>query len=597
MKINRCISCAKEIENYPCPYCGFDRTAYQQPEYALPCDTVLHGRYLIGKVLGQGGFGITYVGWDLALEIKVAIKEYYPNGQVTRSASGTALNWYTNVQSKALQQNGMESFLKEARKMAKVEQIQEVVRVRDTFVENETAYIIMDFVEGQTLKSYLEKNGVLTWDEAQKIFFPVVSAMEQVHKAGIIHRDISPDNLMLLSNGGVKILDLGAAKDLTVNSGVSSMQVIKGGFSPIEQYSQSGSSGPWTDVYAMAATIYYTLTGTLPPAAVDRLDTDGLNWDLPQLKALPKNILQALQKAMVVSAQKRTQSMDELLKQVQEVPKQKTEKRKQPQKEKLAASEPKKKINFIRMGIIAAGIAAVGLAILIWPNGKVPDKQTRNPERLAEESTVCPPTVETTSDAEQIEPGVNIQWTLVDGILTISGSGEMEDYGERDNMAPWLEDDELRATIKKVVVEEGVTYIGTCSFYSLKRLKTVDIADSVTEIGDWAFTYCELLNNVKLPAELEQVGVAAFLMCTALPNITIPETVSRIKSNAFNYSDITNAVLSGNCKFSADSFPKYADVRQKNIDRNSGPCGANAVWTLSDTGLLTIAGTGEMQAL
>lgn len=322
MEINRCISCESEIQHYPCPHCGFDVVGYQQKEYALPCNTILHGRYLIGKVLGEGGFGITYVGWDLALEIKVAIKEFYPNGQVSRSTTNANLIWYTTPQAIALKQGGMETFMKEARKMAKVEKIPEVVRVRDTFAENETAYIIMDFVEGETLKSRLENHGALSWDAAQKIFFRVIYAMEQVHQMGIIHRDLSPDNLMLLPDGGVNILDLGAAKDLSVRSGLSSMLVAKAGFSPIEQYIERGGSGTWTDVYAVAATMYYTLTGQCPPPAPDRMNAtfegkeDPLRWDLPQIKALPKNVVNGLKNALKISAKERTQTMEQLREQL-----------------------------------------------------------------------------------------------------------------------------------------------------------------------------------------------------------------------------------------------------------------------------------------
>ena len=302
----------EEIQGYPCPHCGFDPRSVKGIEYALPMGTILAGKYLVGRVLGQGGFGITYVGWDIALERKVAIKEYYPSGQVSRNPGSRGLTWYTSVQSQQAKQNGTQMFLKEARKMSKVDDIPNVVRVRDLFQENETAYIVMDFVEGETLKARLEKTGPLPWEQAKGIFLPAIQAMEQVHQAGLVHRDISPDNLMLTPDGKVKILDLGAAKDLSVNNGASSMQVAKGGFSPFEQYTQRGSSGPWTDVYAMAATVYYTLTGKLPPVATDRVVEDTISWEEPGLKALSAQALEALQKAMVISAKNRMQSMEEL---------------------------------------------------------------------------------------------------------------------------------------------------------------------------------------------------------------------------------------------------------------------------------------------
>ena len=312
MELNKCFGCMEEIQGYPCPHCGFDPRSVKGIEYALPMGTILAGKYLVGRVLGQGGFGITYVGWDIALERKVAIKEYYPSGQVSRNPGSRGLTWYTRVQSQQAKRNGMEMFLKEARKMSKLDDIPNVVRVRELFQENETAYIVMDFVEGETLKARLEKTGPLPWEQAKGIFLPAIQAMEQVHKAGLVHRDISPDNLMLTPGGKVKILDLGAAKDLSVNNGASSMQVAKGGFSPFEQYTQRGSSGPWTDVYAMAATVYYTLTGKLPPVATDRVVEDTISWEEPGLKALSAQALEALQKAMVISAKTRMQSMEEL---------------------------------------------------------------------------------------------------------------------------------------------------------------------------------------------------------------------------------------------------------------------------------------------
>ena len=314
MELSKCLGCMEQFRGYPCPECGFDPRKVTGTEYALPLQTILAGKYMVGRVLGQGGFGITYIGWDIALERKVAIKEYYPSGQVSRSPGTRILTWYTSPNARNARQEGMQMFLKEARKMARLDEIPGVVKVRDLFQENETAYIIMDFVEGQTLKSLLQKGGPMSWEQAKEIFRPAIQAMEQVHQAGLIHRDLSPDNLMLTRNGTVKILDLGAAKDLNINSGASSMQVAKGGYSPLEQYTQRGGSGPWTDVYAMAATIYSTLTGTLPPNSVDRLESDALRWDLPGLQTMPAPALNALKRAMEVRSKDRIQSMAELAK-------------------------------------------------------------------------------------------------------------------------------------------------------------------------------------------------------------------------------------------------------------------------------------------
>lgn len=303
---------------YPCEHCGYDPARACVQPYFLRPGTILYGRYVVGKVLGQGGFGITYIGWNLALDRKVAIKEYFPAGQVMRDPGASCqLQWFTTPQAQWAQSEGLEKFMKEARKMSRVSHIPQVVQVYDLFQENGTAYIVMDFVKGCTLKAQMEADGVLSWDQTKSIFLPLIQAMEKVHQFGIIHRDLSPDNIMLQPDGQAKILDLGAAKDISINSGASSMQVAKAGFSPLEQY-QVGGSGPWTDVYAMAATIYYALTGVVPPAAMDRLDKETIRWDLPGIRALPKPVQQALMRALAVSAQNRTRSMGEFLAQLQE---------------------------------------------------------------------------------------------------------------------------------------------------------------------------------------------------------------------------------------------------------------------------------------
>ena len=312
MELSKCLGCMEDFRGYPCPGCGYDPGQGQKNTFSLPPQTILYGKYLVGRVLGQGGFGITYIGWDIALERKVAIKEYYPSGQVSRVPGTKSLIWSESDPAVAARQDGLEMFLKEARKMSKVDGIPGVVRVLDLFQENGTAYIVMEFIEGVTLKAKLQQTGPLPWEQVRELFLSVVQTMAQVHKAGLVHRDLSPDNIMLLPDGSVKILDLGAAKDLSINSGASSMQVAKSGFSPLEQYTQRGGSGPWTDVYSMVATIYYTLTGKLPPNAIDRMETDTLSWDFPELNQLPTQARETLQKALAVTAKNRLQTMDDL---------------------------------------------------------------------------------------------------------------------------------------------------------------------------------------------------------------------------------------------------------------------------------------------
>ena len=316
MEVRRCMKCMHPLAagETVCPECGRAYGSANAETFALKPGTILEGKYLVGEMLGQGGFGITYIGFDLLLEQKVAIKEYYPmsTGMVSREGHSTVV-WSSAMMGKTGTQKGFDSFLKEARKMAKLGGIPGVVGVKSVFIQNETAYIVMDFIEGETLLKKLQKNGPMDFDNCVKLMTPIMQALAEVHEHGIIHRDISPDNIMVRPDGKLILLDLGAAKDLDIqgnDGGVQSSQMVaKHGFSPIEQYSKSGKVGPWTDIYAMAATIYYCCTGILPPPATDRTIDDTLACQ-PRLTHAQFGILAD---CMRMRPQDRPQSMDTLL--------------------------------------------------------------------------------------------------------------------------------------------------------------------------------------------------------------------------------------------------------------------------------------------
>lgn len=278
--------------------------------FALQPGTILHGRYLVGRMLGQGGFGITYIGYDLPLARKVAIKEYFPASCVFRDSERSAvLQWTPTEEARISQKAGKALFLKEARKMNQVDSIDQVVHILEVFEDNNTAYIVMDYAPGENLAQRVNGSGPVSWQFVQNLLLPVADVMQEVHMIGLIHRDLSPDNLIIQPDGIIKILDLGAAKDLNLHNSTSSMQVAKHGFSPIEQYFQSNEAGPWTDVYSLAATIYFALTGIVPPSAIDRTGGATLRWDLPQFHSVPRPAIRALQKAMALQEKDRYQSM------------------------------------------------------------------------------------------------------------------------------------------------------------------------------------------------------------------------------------------------------------------------------------------------
>lgn len=311
MSTKRCMGCMEELAEWTCvcPHCRYDQTQGSNPEFALPAGSNLHaGKYLVGKVLGQGGFGITYIGLDVPLNMKVAIKEYYPQTMVSRSEGATTLIWHT-----ADRDRGRESFIREAQKMAKINEIPHVAQVKDIFYQNETAYIVMNFIEGETLKSRLERTGPMKEQECKELLQPIMKSLSEAHKLGLVHRDISPDNIMIDKRGQVWLLDMGAAKELdgsisAPNLSESTHLVVRHGFSPIEQFSDSGRVGPWTDVYAMSATIYYCLTGKVPTDSLNRL-TDAA---LPFAESISPSVRQILEKGMALRPEDRIQNMDEL---------------------------------------------------------------------------------------------------------------------------------------------------------------------------------------------------------------------------------------------------------------------------------------------
>lgn len=183
-----------------CPHCGFDRKKYQPNPRCLALHTILAGKYLVGRVLGEGGFGITYIGFDLNMQVPVAIKEYFPVelvGRDTTSMTGDRVLSLSGEKGRTYQA-GLEKYVMEARNVSRFSDMSGVVSVKDFFYENDTAYIVMEFIDGISLKDYMKKKGApLSEEETLTLMRPVLEALQKIHEAGIIHRDISPDNIML----------------------------------------------------------------------------------------------------------------------------------------------------------------------------------------------------------------------------------------------------------------------------------------------------------------------------------------------------------------------------------------------------------------
>ena len=305
-----CMAKAAPVDG-KCPVCGCD-VNIQNALHQLPVNTILNGRYIVGKVLGAGGFGITYIGYDLKLDGKVAIKEYYPSGAANRSMSLTVLPT-TEVKGNPFE-IGKDRFLKEAKTLSEFVGEGNIVTLRDYFEENGTAYIVMEYLEGEDLSHYAKEHGKFELDEALELLEPAMLALDKIHKKGLIHRDISPSNIMVLSDGRVKVLDFGSARLQNASGELSLSIMLKPGYAPAEQYSTHGEQGSWTDVYAMSATIYKLITGKTPPPSTDRILDDTI--ELPSslgVKITPEQEA-ALMRGLALRVPDRTQTMAELAK-------------------------------------------------------------------------------------------------------------------------------------------------------------------------------------------------------------------------------------------------------------------------------------------
>jgi len=308
-----CPSCfAHRPTRDACRECGYPAKSDNRPGVHLMPGTLLFGRYRTGRVLGQGGFGATYLGWDDRLHVKVAIKEFYPSNLISRSPGSASVIAFSDEHARGFAA-GLAKFLDEARLLARLRDIKEIVGVQDFFEENATAYLVMELLEGRTMKKYLaDSGGRIDVRRTLGVLTPIMKALQTIHEQGLIHRDISPDNIFLTNAGERKLLDFGAARQ-AVGQGAGLTVILKPGYAPPEQYANEGKQGPWSDVYALCATIYLALTGKTPPDATARF----MNDRVPKPNELGAALSPAFEKVLLSGLsmrwQERPQSMRDLL--------------------------------------------------------------------------------------------------------------------------------------------------------------------------------------------------------------------------------------------------------------------------------------------
>ncbi len=318
--IKRCMGCMEQFDNDVtiCPYCGHQNQATNNTGMHIVEGTILNQRYIIGKPLGFGGFGVTYIAWDTVLQCKVAIKEYMPSEFATRALNESTVTVFTGDHLEQFQ-SGLEKFREEAIHLAQFNSVDGIVHVYDCISENNTAYIIMELLNGETLSSFLEREGKIPAEKAVQMILPVAEALKLVHQEGIIHYDIAPDNLFLTNDGKIKLIDFGASRFATTQHSRSLSVLIKEGYSPEEQYRSQRKQGAYTDIYALGAVLYHMITGEIPPDALKRknaLSNQKKDLLLPIekfVKDIPENYVMAVYNAMNVQIEDRTQNADQFI--------------------------------------------------------------------------------------------------------------------------------------------------------------------------------------------------------------------------------------------------------------------------------------------
>ncbi|MCM1288474.1 MAG: serine/threonine protein kinase [Clostridium sp.] len=311
----RCMHCMREYDekhiDAGCPHCGYKLGQPPEEPYHLYPETVLNGRYIIGTVLGFGGFGITYKAWDYKLEMVVAIKEYYPAGIVNRVPGTSDVILYTG-RGKDEYKKGLSRFLDETHNMAKFSEHENIVNVYDFFEENNTAYIVMEYLDGISFKEYInQQGGSVDTDTMLNVFLAVANALKELHRNKILHRDISPDNIFICEGTKIKLIDFGAARFSSEEDDTSKSIILKPGFAPPEQYRSKGKQGAWTDVYALGATMYRALTGVLPEESVNRTIEDTLKPANAINPDIPEHISNALSVAMALNEDLRFKTIED----------------------------------------------------------------------------------------------------------------------------------------------------------------------------------------------------------------------------------------------------------------------------------------------
>lgn len=304
-----CMGCMTNIEDNctTCPHCGYDETTLRQESYYLDPGTVVGGKYIVGRVIRYGGYTVTYLGMDAEHNRKVFVKEYLPSDFSSRAEGETEVTIYSGDALEQFEQ-GLTTFLNEANRIQHLNAVEGIAKVYDCVAENDTGYVISEYVEGETLQQILDDGKVFSAEEAKAFIVKILTGLCQVHPLDIIHCDISPETIVVTAEGEIKLMDFGATRYVTTANSKSLAIILKQGYAPEEQYRSRGVRGPWTDVYALGAVMYRMITGKVPVESVDRALLDELKTPTQLGISIPQNIENAMMNALNVYQKDRTPS-------------------------------------------------------------------------------------------------------------------------------------------------------------------------------------------------------------------------------------------------------------------------------------------------
>lgn len=615
-----------------CPHCGFVREdlAARQP-LALPIETILLGKYVIGRVLGMGGFGITYLAYDLTLNRRVAIKEYYPSaltGRLPGSASVAVLSGEKGQEF----QNGARKFYEEAKMISCFNGNPNIISVFEFFYQNNTAYYVMEYLDGTDLATYLQNEGRGISDgKLLYLLDKVTDALMIVHSANLLHRDISPDNIFVCRDGNIKLIDFGSARQYMTQESQSLSVIVKPGFAPIEQYQKKGNQGPWTDIYALGATAYYMLTGKKPDNSFERVGNDTLSF-----AGIQPEITRMLRGMLAVQPQKRFQSVFDLkralfqikipriplvstMASVPPVPPMPPEPPIPPKPKKdylaIAAAFLQKKwrsaCDFTRdlvgkiknknigkkeMGILIGVLSAfvvlivviLAIALSSGDTPELPYESTTTESSTKKTPSFTRPSETTTAPVVTETGSVGLNYILNNGgsSYLVNGIGSCTDtelvIPETHEGLPvtriGIGAFEGNTKITAVFIPDSVTGIGASAFSSCANLRSVSIADSAMEIGTWAFSDCTSLSYVSLPKKLTLLANGVFSGCTSLRSVTLPETITTIGDFAFHgCKSLSSLTLpAGLQSIGSQAFRECASLRSVTIPERVKRIGGSA---------------------